>query len=92
MTSRHLTIGAAGAVALGLLATSLQAAPLSVAGADLKGAMAAPSSIETVAYRRCWVRQGYRTCQWVGNAYKQYSYNGTAADAARAAASAVPTP
>jgi hypothetical protein len=64
-------IAAATAGAFAVLSTA-HAAPLSGNAAELKSGVAA-SAIEKAAYRRCWLRHGYRVCRWVG--YRDYDYD-----------------
>ena len=73
MTFKHLYLGAFSAVALSALSLSgtVQAAPLSGSASALKSGTV-PSTIEKAAYRRCWWRDGYRVCRWVG--YSDYDY------------------
>jgi hypothetical protein len=76
MRLKHFSLGAAGLIAANLLTATAQAAPLS--GGQMKADIAAASSIEKAAYRRCWWRHGYRVCRWVGYPYydDDYGYYG----------------
>ena len=75
MRLKHFSLGAAGLIAANLLTATAQAVPLS--GGQLKADIAAASSIEKAAYRRCWWRHGYRVCRWVGYPYyDDYGYYG----------------
>jgi len=64
---RTLGIAAAGALALFALPPAGNAAPLSSAAGELKGA---GNPVEKAAYRHCWWRNGERFCRWVG--YRHY--------------------
>jgi len=75
MRLKHFSLGAAGLIAANALTATAQAVPLS--GGQLKADIAAASSIEKAAYRRCWWRHGYRVCRWVGYPYyDDYGYYG----------------
>ena len=77
MILKQFCLGAMSVAAVGLLPTTMQAAPLS--GSELKAGAAAASNVDKAAYRRCWWRHGYRVCRWVGYPYyydDDYGYYG----------------
>ncbi|HWB43835.1 MAG TPA: hypothetical protein VG900_00170 [Hyphomicrobiaceae bacterium] len=73
---KYLLSGAAGALALGFMAMSAQAAPLGGVAADLKAAAGPTSSAQDVHWRRrCWRnRWGHLHCRrvWVEPYYGYY--------------------
>jgi hypothetical protein len=78
MKLKSLCFGAAAAAITAMTAATVQAAPLSGVGNELKigGANAA---VEKAAYRRCWIRYGVRHCRWVDyydDDYPYYGYGG----------------
>lgn len=79
MEMRLWLIGAGGAIALAASAAAVKAAPAGAMTGDLKVAAQAASSVDSVAYRRCWRnRNGDRVCRRVSrrNVYGyQYSPN-----------------
>jgi hypothetical protein len=73
MNIRRLIIAAAiSAAAAGSFTWGAAATPLSGAGNELKAATA--PAAEKAAYRRCWWRDGYRVCRWVGGDYYDNGY------------------
>jgi len=77
MILKQFCLGAMSVATIGLLPTTMQAAPLS--GSELRVGAAAPSNVDKAAYRRCWWRHGYRVCRWVGYPYSyddDYGYYG----------------
>jgi hypothetical protein len=75
MNIRRLFIAAAISAFTGAFTTGASATPLtSGAGSELKSATA--PGVEKAAYRRCWWRNGYRVCRWVGGPYYDDGYYG----------------
>ena len=77
MSVKPLITSAGCAIALSLLAPSVQALPASANAAGLK--LASPANVEKAAYRRCWWRHGREVCRWVGYRYyddDDYGYYG----------------
>src|SRR5262245_13542932 len=66
MTLKHWLVGAAGALALGSLSASVQAAPLGSAPDNLKAAANENAVVQDVVWvRRCWWHGGHRHCRRV---------------------------
>jgi hypothetical protein len=63
------TMFLAAAAITAALSLPLQAAPLT----QITGATTANSTVDQVAYRRCWFSNGERHCRWVGSG--AYGYN-----------------
>jgi hypothetical protein len=74
MRVKHFVLGTAGAVILGAMALSAQAAPLGGAANDLKASVGNASGVEQAAFRRCWWRHGVGVCRWVGARYDDSDY------------------
>jgi hypothetical protein len=65
MQVKHASIGAISVIALIWFSPVSQAAPLSLAAGSLKENIAESSSVEKVAYRVCWLKDGiYPKCRW----------------------------
>jgi len=60
MSLRHIM---AAALACGLAITTAQATPTAVSAARLKAAAGEVSSVEPVAFARCWWRNGVKHCR-----------------------------
>jgi hypothetical protein len=79
MTLKHWLVGAAGALALGSLSASVQAAPLGVGPDGLKPADENKVLQDVVWVRRCWWHRGHRHCRRVwrdsGYYYDPYYYD-----------------
>jgi hypothetical protein len=71
MKLRHWLSAAAGAVALGAVSMSAQAAPLGSA-AGVNSGSDANSLVQDVA-RRCWRHRGHWHCR--GDGYRRHYYN-----------------
>ena len=75
MSMKSLLVAGIGAIALGLVATSAEAAPGGgLAAIDREAAQSSP--IETVTWygrRHCWWHGGYRHC---GYGYRRYGWRG----------------
>jgi hypothetical protein len=69
---RLIIAAAISAAATGSFTWGAAATPLSGAGSELKAATA--PAAEKAAYRRCWWRDGYRVCRWVGGDYYDNGY------------------
>ena len=80
MRAKHFVLGTAGAVVLGAMGLSAQAAPVGGAANDLKASAANALGLEQAAFRRCWWRHGERYCRWVGDGYGDYDYGGPSYD------------
>jgi hypothetical protein len=66
MTLKHWLVGAAGALAVGTLSTSVQAAPLGTPPDNLKAAANENTIVQDVVWvRRCWWHHGHRHCRRV---------------------------
>jgi hypothetical protein len=87
MTLKHWLVGAAGALAVGTLSASVQAAPLGTARDNLKAAANENTVVQDVVWvRRCWWHHGHRHCRRVwsdgpyyydpGYYYDPYPYGG----------------
>src|SRR5215831_8244470 len=72
MDIRRHFIAAAIAAVTGASASGASATPLAGAGSELKSATA--PAVEKAAYRRCWWRDGYRVCRWIGDHYYDDGY------------------
>jgi len=73
MNIRRLFIAAAISAVTGAFTTGASATPLSSGtGSELKSATA--PAVEKAAYRRCWWRDGYRVCRWIGDHYYDDGY------------------
>jgi hypothetical protein len=80
MTLKHWLVGAAGALALGSLSASVQAAPLGSAPDNLKADANENTVVQDVVWvRRCWWQHGHRHCRRVwrdsGYYYDPYPYS-----------------
>jgi hypothetical protein len=80
MTLKKWLVGAAGAVAVGTLSASVQAAPLGTAPDSLKVAADENTAVQDVVWvRRCWWHHGNRHCRRIwrdsGYYYDSYPYN-----------------
>src|SRR5262245_29086435 len=75
-TMKYCLSAAAGALALGLATMTAQAAPAAGTTTDLKAAAGTETSVDKVAYRRCWWHHGHRHCRWYGGGdyYPYYGY------------------
>lgn len=77
MKMKYWLSASAGALALGLMAVSAEAAPLSSAAGDLKASAGQTSAVDQVYWRRhCWRHRGHLHCRryWVGG-YDPYYYD-----------------
>ena len=68
---RSQLLAAAGALCISF-AVPAGAAPLVDAG--VKAIATETSPVDSVAYRRCWWRHGYRHCRYVDRYYRSYGY------------------
>src|SRR5262245_58362953 len=68
------------ALATGFGANAAQAAPIATSAVDIRLATRAASSIERIASRRCWWRNGERHCVKVGGARVRAHYRGQDSD------------
>jgi hypothetical protein len=80
MTLKHWLVGAAGALAVGTLSASVQAAPLGTAPDNLKAAVNENTVVQDVVWvRRCRWHRGHRHCRRVwrdsGYYYDPYPYS-----------------
>jgi hypothetical protein len=78
MNVKHWLIGIAAVLAASFATIPTQAAPLSAPSTDIKAGQT--SSVDRVAYRRCWWRHGHRHCRWYGRYYRPYDYYPFASD------------
>jgi len=65
-------IGVISLASLGLGSLTAQAAPVAPSPAAMSAG--ADGKAESVAYRRCFWRHGYRHCRWYGPGYRDYGY------------------
>ena len=75
MKLKQWFIGSAAAFALGVMSSTVQAAPVSGLGGDLRAAAGERSAVEEAAYRRCWWYHGRRHCRLYRSAYYPYYYD-----------------
>jgi hypothetical protein len=72
---KRTVIWMAGLVAFAAAGTGAQAAPATTSFSNPGLAAAAPSAVETVAYRRCVWIQGERVCRWYRSPrVREYGY------------------
>jgi hypothetical protein len=71
---KYVLSGAAGALALGLMPLTAQAAPAGASTADLKSGAA--TSVEKVRHRRCWWEDGRRYCRYYRHYGPSFSFYG----------------
>jgi hypothetical protein len=71
MRARNWLTGLAGALALGCMALSAEAAPIGGAPADLKTTAGQMSNVDQARYR-CWWHRGHRHCRWARGYYPYY--------------------
>lgn len=77
MTLKHWLVGAAGALAVGTLSASVQAAPLGTARDNLRAAANENTVVQDVVWvRRCWWHRGHRHCRrvWRDSGYYDPGY------------------
>lgn len=74
MRFKYWVAGAAGALMLGSLSLTAQAAPLGGAQDALRADVGQNSQAQDVAWRRCWWHRGHRHCRWVGHRHGYYPY------------------
>jgi hypothetical protein len=72
MSKKHGFSTVAAALAVGFFANAAQAAPIATPVIDIGVATGAASSIERIASRRCWWRNGERHCVKVGGPRAYY--------------------
>jgi hypothetical protein len=65
MTLKHWLIGAVGALTIGTLSASVQAAPLGIAPDNLKATAENTAVQDVVWVERCWWHRGHRHCRRV---------------------------
>jgi hypothetical protein len=83
MELKYWLSGAAGAIALGMLSVSAQAAPLGAAGEGLRANAGQSGLVQEARWvRRCWWHRGHRHCRrvwrrrWGGYPYHYRRYYG----------------
>jgi hypothetical protein len=72
-STRLALFGIFSAASLALGTPAGQAAP-SASLAKTMAAVGAQAKPETIAYRRCWLRNGQRYCRWYESPYRGYGY------------------
>jgi hypothetical protein len=80
MTLKLQLSTAAAALALGFVATAVEAAPVTAFATDLGVAARESSLADQTASRRCWWRNGQRHCVRVGGSRRVYGYRGQGSD------------
>jgi hypothetical protein len=76
MTFKHWLVGAAGALAMGTLSASVEAAPLGPAADTLKATAEENTAVQDVVWvRRCWWHRGHRHCRRVWREGPYYYYD-----------------
>jgi uncharacterized low-complexity protein len=79
MTLEHRLVAAAAALAVGIMATAAEAAPIASSAIDVRAAVRGASLADKTASRRCWWRNGQRHCVRVGGS-RAYGYRGQGSD------------
>ena len=75
MTIKNWLVGAVGALALGSLSASVQAAPLGLGQDGYNAATRENSAVQDVVWvRRCWYHNGHRHCRRVWSYDDGYYY------------------
>jgi hypothetical protein len=79
MTLEYRLVTAAAALAMGIIATAAEAAPIATSVVDLSAAAREVSFADKAASRRCWWRNGRRHCVRVGGS-RAYGYRSQGSD------------